>query len=301
MNIFISANDNYIYAARVMLTSLFLNNPQPHNIYFMYSMVSQENLRVLEQLVQNYGGTFIPTRIDNSRFQDFIATDRFPAEVYYRLLIPSLAPESATRALWLDVDLVVNRPLDEFYGQDLEDYVFSACRDIGDYETHLRSLSCPPGTIYINSGVILFNLEQMRTYQLQDYHNFYLSHKESIIWPDQDILNGMFCGQIKIWDCDLYNVQVSNWRFHGQYDLDNAHIVHYIGNSKPWFPTYTNSAARIWDHYHRIAFGKGSAYLVSRQCHRALEKFFHSPFRSFRGKLYRQHPRIRRLLNKLKQ
>lgn len=300
MNIFISANDNYIYAARVMLTSFFTNNPYSHTIYFLYSSVSQGNILVLEQLVRSFGATFIPTKIDESLFQSFASTERFPVEVYFRLLIASIAPKSETRALWLDVDLVVNGSLADFYAQNIDGYAFAACRDIGEYADHLRKLSCSPDAVYVNSGVILFNLERMRNYRLQDFHSYYLSRKDFIVWPDQDILNGMFCGQIKVLDCDLYNVQVSNWRFHNQYDLNSAAIIHFIGNSKPWFPTYTNAACRMWDHYHRITFCEGPTYLLSRRLHRILEKYVHSPFRTFRAGMYRKYPWIKKLITKRK-
>lgn len=296
MNIFIAANDNYIYAAKVMLTSFFVNNPYSHNIYFMHSSVSQENIQSLKQLVQTFGATFLPIQVVESNFQSFVSTDRFPAEVYYRLIIAEIAPKEETRALWLDVDLVVNGSLDDFYTQDINNHAFIACKDICDRRDHLRNLSCPAETVYINSGVILFNLERMRNYSLQDFCSYYLAQKDSIVWPDQDILNGMFCEQIKVLDCDKYNVQVSNWRFHNEYDLNDAIIIHYVGNSKPWFRTYTNSAAHMWDRYHCIAFHEGSVYLLSRRLHRLLEKYFHGPFRTFRARLYTRHPWIRKLV-----
>lgn len=282
MNIFISADDNYIQPAQIMLTSFLINNKyEKHTIYFMHSTTLKSNIEKLKSIVKSFGSDFIAIQITLESFKDFVATERFPVNIYYRLSIPSFLPEDEERALWLDVDLVVNDSLEEFYNQDFEGKAFVACKDIEKREEHLKKLGLSPDTDYINSGVILFNLSLMRKITLNDYYNFFVEHQDVIAWPDQDILNGMFVNHIKVLGNDKYNVQVSNWRFNNEYDLNKASIIHYIGNSKPWFKTYTNPAAEIWDKYHAVAFNKGIFYLSSRKLHRKIEKIIYTPLRNF--------------------
>lgn len=296
MNIFISADDKYTCPAQVMLTSFLTNNnDEKHTIYFMHSNTHESNIQKLEKIVKSFNSEFVPLRITSENFKDFACTERFPINIYYRLSIPSLLPESEERALWLDVDLVVNASLQGFYNQDFEGKAFVACKDIENREEHLKKLGLPTDTEYINSGVILFNLPLMRKFTLNDYYDFFVAHQDVIVWPDQDILNGVFVNQIKVLNNDTYNVQVSNWRFKGEYDLNKVAIVHYIGNSKPWFKTYTNSAAEIWDKYHALTFGKGKLYLISQKVHRKFEKIFFTPLRNFIINFYQKSSLMKKI------
>lgn len=298
MNIFISADDKYIHPAQIMLTSfLTTNNNDTHNIYFMHSKTQEPNIQLLEKIVTKYNSNFIPIKITADKFKDFVSSERFPVEVYYRLLIASLLPETEERALWLDVDLLVVGPLDEFYNQELEGKAFAACKDIDKREEHLKELGCPPDSEYINSGVILFNLPYMRNYTMDDYYSYFSEYENVIEWPDQDLLNGMYVNKIKIWDCDKFNAQVLNWSFHGQYDLDEAAIIHYIGYIKPWSKKYTNSAGKYWDKYHAIAFNKGSFYLFSQKCHRFLELKLYDPLRKFIVNTYENSEFLQKIRN----
>ena len=73
MNLFISADDKFMLAAKVMLTSFFVNNTQEnHNVYFMYSSVKDENLTELNKLVESFNSKFIPVMIKESDFEGFI-------------------------------------------------------------------------------------------------------------------------------------------------------------------------------------------------------------------------------------
>lgn len=302
MNIFISADDKYTHPAQVMLTSFLINNnSEKHTIYFLHNNTQQSNIKKLENIVKRFNSEFVPLKITTESFENFIATERFPVNIYYRLSIPSLLPETEERALWLDVDLVVNDSLKTFYYQDFEGKAFVACKDIENREEHLKKLGLSPDTDYINSGVILFNLPIMRQYTLNDYYDFFISHKDAIIWPDQDILNGVFTKKIKVLNNDRYNVQVSNWRFKGEHDLNNVAIVHYIGNSKPWFKEYTNLAAEIWDKYHAHTFNKGAFYLLSQKLHRKLEKNIFAPLRRFMLETYNKSDVLKNIRRKFKE
>lgn len=302
MNVFIAADDNYIYPAKVMLTSFFANNPQgPHHIYFMCSALKGENLAELETLVKKNGAEFIPQKITEESFEGFVVTDRFPAEVYFRFLAAHLLPAEEERALWLDVDLIVNQSLDAFYNIDLNGKAFAACESIGDHSHILAKLGCMEHAVYINSGVLLINANQMRRYGIKEYFDYYKKHSEVIVWPDQDILNGLFENHMLILSNQKYNVQILNGRFPSREEIraleDNASIIHFVGYYKPWHREYTNPCAVIWDRYHAKLFGKGSTYLLKRCLNRWIWRRIRLPFRAFRGELYTKSVFLRRLRN----
>ena len=188
-----------------MLTSFFLNNKnENHTIYFLYSAVSSNNLNVLQLLVDAFNGVFVPVLIDENDFTGFSCKHGYPLLVYYRLLVGQILPATEDRALWMDVDLVVNGDLSEFYYQDFDGCILAACRDC-DVPTRMSQLGCPPGSVYINAGVVLYNTAVLRQYSLADFFDYYKTHEEYIMFQDQDILNGMFATKIKVWENNLYN------------------------------------------------------------------------------------------------
>ena len=301
MNVFIAANDNYIYPAKVMLTSLLLNNANADlKIYFMHSSVKHENIRALEELVGQHKADFVPVQINPDDFTEFLRTERFPVEVYYRFLVPHILPKSESRAIWLDVDLVVNGPLDSFYYQDFDGCFLSGCRDIGDHREKMRLLGCPSDCTYINSGVILFNAEQMRQYNLEDFLNYYLAHKKDIVWFDQDVINGIFAGRIKVWDCDKYNVQVL-WNRKKQSHFEQCVIAHYIGPYEPWQSEYTNPSAELWDRYHASTFKVNCLYILKRKLNRLIQRYVWTPFRIFRSNIYANSSILKKLRDAIRQ
>lgn len=266
----------------------------------MHRNTQLPNINKLESLVKAFDSKFVPIQITADNFKDFTATDRFPIEIYFRLSIPALLPETEERALWLDVDLIVNKSLCEFYNQNFDDNAFVACRDIYVKEEHIQSLGLSSSKSYINSGVILFNLPVMRKTSLNDYYNFFVKNEEVIVYPDQDILNTFFENRIKVLENNNYNVQILDWR-HNDCDLNSASIIHYVGPFKPWSKIYTNPAAQIWDKYYALTFNKGKFYILSQKTHRKLEKKIFAPSRRFILEIYNKSnvlKKIRRILKK---
>lgn len=300
MNIFISADDKYILPAQVMLTSFFKNNnSEPHTIYFMHRNTQQPNIKKLDDIVKAFNSEFIPIQITADNFKDFTATERFPIEIYFRLSIPSILPKTEERALWLDVDLIVNKSLFKFYNQPFDGKAFIACRDIYAKEEHIQNLGLYSSENYINSGVVLFNLPVMRKTTLNDYYNFFVKNEKVILWPDQDILNGFYENRIKVLESDNYNVQILDWR-HNVYDLNSASIIHFVGPFKPWSKIYTNPAAQMWDKYYALTFNKGNSYIHSQKIHRKLEKKILAPLRRFILETYNKSDVLKKIRRKFK-
>ena len=293
MNIYISADDNYIVPTKVMLTSLLVNNRKEfHNIYFMYNSIQSNNLKELESLVGQFQARLHPLHIHESLFEGFRSTNQYPLLVYYRLLVPQLLPATEDRALWMDVDLIVNGSLDEFYYQDFDGAYLVACRDC-DHPDRLPQLGCPPGAVYVNAGVILFNAVAMRQYQLSDFVEYYSTHEKFIKMQDQDIINGMFSSHTKIMDSNTYNTfapSICSVHEYRSKAFKQAKIIHFIGKHKPWSNTYANPAGALWDRYYLLTFNKGLVfsffYRIARYFIRFVQRTFIVPLRILHGKLH---------------
>ena len=69
-------------------------------------------------------------------------------------LFADLVPDMPDKVLYLDVDLLFNRDIRLLYDIDVEGYEYAAARDhYGKYLLHPN---------YINAGVLLFNLKEMK-------------------------------------------------------------------------------------------------------------------------------------------
>ena len=290
MNIVIASDDHYIVGTKVMLTSFLVNNRKEHHkIYFMYGSVKPENLDGLMCLVGKYDAELIPVSVSKADFAEFKFSGHFTVETYYRLNLPHVLPKTEERALWLDVDIVVNGALDEFYYQDFEGYSLVGCREATDQRKRFADIGCAPDGDYINAGVILYNLPAVRHYQLSDYYEHYCKYQKYMYLNDQDIINSIFTKKIKVLNREPHNVMISSIGKEWCNNLENVTIIHYVGPYKPWKKTYFHSAGKVWDHYNTIVLEKGAIsakIYMTKNCIRRFIQRSIFPLRVLHGKLH---------------
>ena len=146
--------------------------------------------------------------------------------------------------------MIVNRPLAPLYGMELGENYFAAARSINpvsQVEYKLR-LDMPEESEYFNSGVLLMNLDALRTGQdCDEVTEFIRTHREKLILPDQDVLNALYHDRTVLLDPRVYNfdaryfntVKVATL---GKVDLkwvrENTAVIHYCGKGKPWHEHY---------------------------------------------------------------
>lgn len=250
MNIFIAFNEGYVLPIRVMLYSLIKNTTENLNIYVLYSSLSDETIKIISGL-SNDKVMFFFKQVDDLFLEGVAIPERFSREIYYRLLAHRLLDESIDKALWLDGDMIINGNLEELYEQDFDDKLFIAVEDMtwGEDESIHRKLNMPTDCKYINSGVMLFNLKQMRKELKDDDIIQYLIENQAILQlPDQDVFNGLLYNHIKVVDPQhLFNFAVKYLTFKNRKQVfENAKIIHYCGEYKPWKKNYKYLAYDLW-------------------------------------------------------
>lgn len=200
-------------------------------------------------------------------FEGFPETDRYPRQIYYRLIAPMLLPQDMERVLYLDVDTVVINPLTELETIPFGDAWFMACSHVRRSLTKLNQvrlgMDLGKDTPYLNSGVILFHLPRFREgltmEAIREYAN---ERKHSLLLPDQDILTALCGDRAALLDPLRYNLSDRVLAFynadprHPQRDLDwvreNSVIIHYCGKNKPWKEGYRG----ILDVFYRENLGE---------------------------------------------
>ncbi len=238
IHIVLSADDNYAKYLAVTLVSVLCNRADEDELYFhiLDGGIAPESKCTIEAMVVKQGACieFLPINqsLFSSKVLNITEKDHVTQAAYYRLLIPSLIKEE--RCIYMDCDIVCRASLAPIWKTDLGSSIVAAVKDIDENKQAAR-LNLKR---YFNSGVLLMDLEAMRSEKIQDqFFHFITEQYERIVLHDQDVLNCVLHGRIHELDM-TWNCQVCKSRsckvlgFHAL--SQTANILHYIGHRKPW-------------------------------------------------------------------
>ena len=113
-------------------------------------------------------------------------TAQYPREMYYRLLAGQMLPESLSRVLYLDPDILVINPLRELWETDMQGNMFAAAAHTGKTElaNNVNRIRLGTDHDYYNSGVLLIDLERCRSEVSPDeLFAFVREHRCELVMP----------------------------------------------------------------------------------------------------------------------
>lgn len=257
---------NYLPQLRVLLTSIRLNNPgETFGLYLMHSGLPERELEGLERWCGEAGWEFHSVPVDAALFDGAPVTAQYPREMYYRLLAGQMLPDSLSRVLYLDPDILVINPLRELWETDMQGNMFAAAAHTGKTElaNNVNRIRLGTDHDYYNSGVLLIDLERCRSEVSPDeLFAFVREHRRELVMPDQDLLNAVYGDSILPLDDALWNYDARNFnnyvlRSTGGQDMswvmENTAILHFCGKAKPWKPNYIYRFGVLYRHYERLA------------------------------------------------
>lgn len=281
MNILVTLNANYIPPLKVMLWSLFFNNPgQTFDIYLMHSLIPDEELAELGRYIQGHGQRLHVVTIDDGTFSDAPVIMHYPKEMYYRLLAYRYLPKSVDKILYLDPDILVINSIQSLYDIDISSVLFAASyhNRIPVKEINRLRLKAYEMEAYYNSGVLLMNLAlQREKINENDIYNFMEKNKLRLLLPDQDILNALYGKDILKIDEIKYNYDTRFYRYNkilsnGIVDMDyimnHTVILHFCGKKKPWHKNYSGKFHSLYKHYEILAVREPIQTIQNRPLHR---------------------------------
>ena len=163
--------------------------------------------------------------------------------MYARLLLSSMLP-NLDKVIYLDCDLVVCKDLKSLWETDVNDVALAMVPDrlYQDKETLSR---LGMNNNYLNSGVIVMNLDYWRKHDVQNRLLSYIIDKgNELIYNDQDALNVILKDERRQLPVK-YNVtphhflkNSDNYPKEMQEEIRDARIdpiiFHYLGKIKPW-------------------------------------------------------------------
>lgn len=265
INVLFTLDSNYVPQLHVLLTSLALNNPgETFHLYLMHRDLSQSELLQIARRADAYNWQFTPVRVDERLFSEAPVTKQYPQEMYYRLLAAHLLPHGVERVLYLDPDILVINPLRPLWETNLDGYLFAAAAHTGKTElvSSVNRVRLNVENDYFNSGVLLMDLVQARReIKPQDLFDYAAKHPNTLLLPDQDMLNSLFGVQVLALEDVIWNYDARDYHGYfitsgGRADVDwvmsHTAILHFCGKAKPWREGYRYRFGVLYKHYEQL-------------------------------------------------
>lgn len=235
----------------VSITSLLENNVHSKIVvHILYSDLSEATKARLSAFENRYKNTkIIFHKIDDSRFEKFgLTIEHITKETYFRYMIADVLPD-IDRVLYLDGDTIVNGDISELFDTDLTNYYCAGVSDIYIESVGYKKTLGLDG-LYINAGVIFFNLDEMRKTNIAE-KLFKLTAENNFKYQDQDAINIAFNGKMRELDC-VYNFKRAHQKAFPE-KIPSAKIVHYVGPNKPWRKFSLNRVKILWYKYESLS------------------------------------------------
>ena len=189
--------------------------------------------------------------------------------IYGRLFMTEVLKEyEMERLIYLDCDLLMDRPVTELFTMPLDGKCIAGVSD-GESLRRKRALGIDLQHPYINSGVIVIDTRRWlaldASNRIIDYIN---SFPEKLLYPDQDAINFIMTDEIHLLDpcynmlwmiCQRDIAKMPRWSEDYIYNeeqtvraLYHGNIYHYAGHNMWSFYGITPVHAYVFEKYHKL-------------------------------------------------
>ena len=237
--IFFAIDDGYMPFLAVTLESLIENSSKKYyySIKVLYTNISEENKKKINKYKrENVNIEFVDLNYYIEKVKDKLYTrDYYTNTTYFRLFIANLYPQY-NKAIYLDSDIVVLGDIAELYNQDMGDNLIAAAPDDVIQTTKVfqeyaeKVVGVADYRNYFNAGILLMNLDEFRKFDFQNKFLYLLETIKFTVAQDQDYLNRLCKGKVKIIDKAWDTMPIGNETL----EEKDLKIVHYNLADKPW-------------------------------------------------------------------
>ena len=271
-----ACDDNYAMPLTVMLHSAARNLDEGSwlNVYFIDGGVSEQNWQAIKETLIDLPIEVRSVRPDYSLVEHLHTSHHVTPAAYLRLLTAEILPDSISKAIYLDSDLLVCDDLTRLWNLPMADHYCLAAPDIAcpfvDARVGCRNFRqanpfmaafCPVPNYkelgmdgadsYFNSGVMVLNLDLWRRDQLAGQMLDCLEQNRQHIWCwDQYALNVVMYGRWgKLplrWNQGAHALEYPNSacspvdRDEFRIMLEDPGIIHFTTEFKPWHFHWTH-------------------------------------------------------------
>lgn len=281
MNIVLATDHNFIVHCATTIMSIVANNDRA-NIYVLTDYLNHKDVDTLENVVKHNDSSLFIIEVNKDLFKDFpmpsIKTlSHISLATYYRLYVAELLPKSVDKVIYLDCDIVVRKSMMALWETDISGYALAAVYQNVDWNFERAcSLGYSAEFGYFNAGVLLMNLTYWRENNvLNTFIEFIKQKQESILYHDQDVLNGTLFSVTKRlparWnmltdmfrkrylDTNEYNAEGVILHDHQDYKADiikeskDPYVIHFVSRPKPWANGCKHPWKREYGKYRKMA------------------------------------------------
>lgn len=265
INILITLNHDYIAPLKVMMQSLCENNKNCHfRIFVVHSSLTSADFEKINAGIPSERCEIVDIFVPYDRFPDLPYSQQWPKEACYRIFAAHILPGDLERVLYLDPDIVVINNIEQLYTVDMEDNYFAACTHLFEPVQSVvrRRLKMAQGSVYVNSGMMLINLKQLREEQnIGEVYEYIKKNRKKLHLFDQDTLNGLYSEKIIPLNPLLYNLDEKYFntyrmkpnskpnKIDREWVLKNTVIIHFCGKRKPWKENYRGAFGGYYNEY----------------------------------------------------
>ena len=266
LEIVVTCDEGYLGPLRTMLLSLRANNRAGSiRVWLLHRGIPQAALESLAVFCGRIEIELAPRMVDQALFAHARSSERYPQEMYYRMLAPHVIDADIDRALYLDPDILIINPLAPLFDIELGDCIFAASShtDAIHPATALNNVRLNTSELYFNTGVILMDMPRAKALiDPDEIFAFAMEHERKLLFPDQDIFNALYSEHTlpvpdQVWNYDARKYPDNIIRTGGEATLDwvinNTAILHFCGRDKPWAPKYRGQFAALYKHYATLA------------------------------------------------
>ena len=255
--VFFAVDNGYIPFLSVALRSL-IDNTSKENIYaikILYTNVTEENkIKIKKYETENISIEFVDLNKQLEEIKEKLYTrNYFSNTTYYRLFIPELYPEY-DKAVYIDSDTVCLSDIAELYNTDMGDNLIAGIPDgviqaIDIFKDYVeRVVGVADYNNYFNAGVLVMNLKELRDYKFEEKFIYMLEKIKFEVAQDQDYLNRLCKGRVKILDYSWNRMPVMG-KTEGKINL-----IHYNLGAKPWYFDNVVYQEYFWEYAKKTEF-----------------------------------------------
>ena len=257
INVAYAFDKNYHYITHVSMKSIMLsqNNDTFINFYIMVSNLTREQKNVINKIEKQHKNCKINFIDMGNQFKEFkLPINIWTTANYYRIRLPEILKD-VKKIIYFDTDTLIYKDLTKLYNYDIEGKYFIGMPENKEEDFYI--LNNVSFNNFINTGVILCNLEELRKgnisskmieyisknnnktkYPVNDPTNLLTHQKNGYFTPEYVVIG--FCNREEAsMYYDKSKLAINKTLVEKSYE--DPYVLHYIIYFKPWIAIPNNN------------------------------------------------------------
>lgn len=260
INVVVASDDKFAIHVNTCISSVVDNLEKNEKVefYLLDGGISREKWKKIKKLENKQEKNRFSVKKVETRKKS-VSNFQVPRDLsntaYLRLLIPNALPDDVARVIYLDADLIVEKNIKNLWNISLQNNSTGAVKDFAIPKVgsrggvkYARELGINPEAPYLNSGVLLIDVQKWRQKSIGSQALDYLeTYGEEVRQADQEALNIVLADDWlpldRRWNVPPTMLNLDYWEYlerKGEVDGKDTSVpvppavIHFTGVRKPW-------------------------------------------------------------------